>query len=76
MNEIKQKAESKRINLRYYDDGQHVGISLDETITARDVKDLLEVFESNENFVIQHYFNNLFIHNILYYLFIRFRNPF
>ena len=52
LNEIKQRAESNCINLRYYDDGEHVGISLDETVTSRDINDLLNIFESKENFVI------------------------
>jgi glycine dehydrogenase len=52
LEEIKNRAESKCINLRYYDDGLHLGISLDETITSRDINDLLDIFESKENFVI------------------------
>ncbi|OMJ30353.1 Glycine dehydrogenase (decarboxylating), mitochondrial [Smittium culicis] len=36
-------AESKGINLRLVDDG-HIGISLDETVTLNDIKDLASIF--------------------------------
>lgn len=42
--EIKSRAESKKINLRYFDDGS-VGISLDETIKTEDLEDLLWIFK-------------------------------
>jgi glycine dehydrogenase len=50
--QIKQKAESKKINLRYFADNQHVGISLDETIKSDDINDLLGIFNSKDTFVI------------------------
>ena len=37
-------AESQEINFRYFDDNQHVGISIDETVTAEDLEDILSVF--------------------------------
>ena len=37
-------AESKRINLRYFKDNAHVGISIDETTTEEDIEDLIRVF--------------------------------
>lgn len=45
---IKQRAEEKKINLRYYNDGS-VGISLDETVTENDLNDLLWIFGSSKN---------------------------
>lgn len=42
-NKIKAEAEKREINFRYFDDN-HVGISLDETTTAEDVKTILEIF--------------------------------
>ncbi len=39
---VRAAAESRRINLRAYDDG--VGIALDETVSARDVAELLSIF--------------------------------
>lgn len=41
---IKEKAEQNQINLRFYPDNQHIGISLDETTTISDLFNLLEVF--------------------------------
>lgn len=40
---IKQSAEAKEINLRYFDDGT-IGVALDETVKPNDLEDLLEVF--------------------------------
>lgn len=40
---IRDRATEKRINLRYFEDGT-VGVSLDETVTERDLDDLLWVF--------------------------------
>ncbi|MCK6616139.1 MAG: aminomethyl-transferring glycine dehydrogenase [Cyclobacteriaceae bacterium] len=40
---IRQEAEKREINLRYFDDN-HIGISLDETTTVEDVNQLLEIF--------------------------------
>lgn len=42
--EILQRCEAKKINLRIFDD-YFVGISLDETTTETDVEDLLEIFD-------------------------------
>lgn len=42
-NELKKKFEAASINLRYFGD-RYIGISLDETTTENDVKDLLEIF--------------------------------
>lgn len=41
---IKARAQEKKINLRYFDDGA-VGVALDETTTMEDVDDLLWVFD-------------------------------
>ncbi|XP_071444375.1 glycine dehydrogenase (decarboxylating), mitochondrial [Hetaerina americana] len=41
--EIQLRARQKEINLRYYTD-ERVGISLDETVTTKDIDDLLWVF--------------------------------
>jgi glycine dehydrogenase len=40
---IRKAAESKQINLRYFD-SQHIGISLDETTTPEDVNTILSLF--------------------------------
>ncbi len=40
------KAEELQINLRYYEDGGHVGISLDETTTDADIEQLLRLFSA------------------------------
>lgn len=45
--EIKSRAESKRINFRYYDDGT-IGVALDETVTVNDVDDILCIFGSKQ----------------------------
>ncbi|XP_037092209.1 glycine dehydrogenase (decarboxylating), mitochondrial-like [Pollicipes pollicipes] len=45
--EIRLRAMQKEINLRYYNDGC-VGLSLDETVEAHDIDDLLWVFESSK----------------------------
>lgn len=42
---IKARAESQKINLRYFPDGKHVGISLDETVTRDDLLNLVWIFE-------------------------------
>ncbi|KAG6446472.1 hypothetical protein O3G_MSEX004459 [Manduca sexta] len=41
---IKSRAQQKKINLRYFDDGA-VGVALDETTTMQDVEDLLWIFD-------------------------------
>ncbi|KAK2724230.1 hypothetical protein QYM36_000927 [Artemia franciscana] len=43
LDEVKNRAELKQINLRYFDNSQ-IGVSLDETVTEEDVNDLLWVF--------------------------------
>uniref|UniRef100_A0A1B0FFX4 Glycine cleavage system P protein n=2 Tax=Glossina morsitans morsitans TaxID=37546 RepID=A0A1B0FFX4_GLOMM len=44
VDEIKSRAESKRINFRYFPDGT-IGIALDETVGPRDIDDLLWIFK-------------------------------
>lgn len=44
LEEVKRRADSRKINLRYHDNGT-VGVSLDETVTLEDVGDLLWVFD-------------------------------
>ena len=41
--EVRARAESKEINLRYFEDGS-LGVTLDETVEDRDLQDLYEVF--------------------------------
>ncbi|KAI1278744.1 Glycine dehydrogenase (decarboxylating), mitochondrial [Halotydeus destructor] len=41
------RAESQSINLRYFPDGQHVGFSLDETVTDKDIDDLCWIFDAD-----------------------------
>ncbi|KAA0185519.1 Peptidylprolyl isomerase [Fasciolopsis buskii] len=41
---VRSRAVGKQINLRYFSDGESVGISLDETVTAQDMTDLFQVF--------------------------------
>ncbi|KAF6200337.1 hypothetical protein GE061_006640 [Apolygus lucorum] len=43
IDELQRRCEEKKINLRYFDDGD-VGVSLDETISFNDLSDLLWVF--------------------------------
>lgn len=50
INSIRSKALSKKINLRYYDDNQHIGIALDDTVTTSDINDLLEIFDCKDTF--------------------------
>ena len=47
-NKIKERANQKKINLRYFDDGEHVGLSLDETVTEGDLNDLKWIFEAEQ----------------------------
>ena len=42
--EIKARAEARKINLRYFKDST-IGISLDETVKTKDIEDLLWVFK-------------------------------
>lgn len=41
---IKVRAEEKKVNLRYFDEGA-VGVALDETTTMKDIEDLLWIFD-------------------------------
>lgn len=41
--DLRKKAEAKRVNLRYFEDGT-VGVALDETVNESDLKDLLGIF--------------------------------
>lgn len=43
LNEYKKKFESAEINVRYFD-GKYIGISLDETVTVKDVNKILKIF--------------------------------
>jgi glycine dehydrogenase len=45
---IKAAAEAKEINFRYIDD-KHVAISLDQTVEASDINDILEIFGAKAN---------------------------
>ncbi|MEO1763913.1 MAG: aminomethyl-transferring glycine dehydrogenase [Cyanobacteria bacterium J06629_18] len=47
--DILERCQTKKINLRIYDDNS-VGISLDETTTEADVEDLLEIFSLENKF--------------------------
>jgi glycine dehydrogenase len=44
---IRKHALNARINLRYFEDGS-VGIALDETVTAQDLADLIEIFGGSD----------------------------
>ncbi|MDH5602491.1 MAG: aminomethyl-transferring glycine dehydrogenase, partial [Cyclobacteriaceae bacterium] len=44
-NKLKEAAEERHMNFRYFTDG-HVGISLDETTSLADVEDILQAFRS------------------------------
>jgi len=44
MSEIRIRASEKKVNLRYFADGS-VGVSLDETVTQKDIADLLWIFQ-------------------------------
>ncbi|XP_019868372.2 glycine dehydrogenase (decarboxylating), mitochondrial [Aethina tumida] len=46
LDELKSRADEKKINLRYYDDGA-VGVSLDETVTFNDINDIFYIFGSS-----------------------------
>lgn len=46
--DVRKRAASKEINLRYFDDGS-VGISLDETVKRKDLDDLLWIFDCKKN---------------------------
>ncbi|BAZ08356.1 glycine dehydrogenase [Calothrix sp. NIES-4071] len=53
LEEILNRSEAKKINLRIYDDTA-VGISLDETTTEADLIDLLEIFASSPTLLPSH----------------------
>ncbi len=44
MNALRARAESRGINLRYFPDGEHVGVSVHERMTESDLSDLCSVF--------------------------------
>ena len=44
---VRSRAESQQINLRYFPDGKHVGVSLDETVTDQDMRDLCWIFDAD-----------------------------
>jgi glycine dehydrogenase len=44
MNALQARAESRGINLRYFPDGEHVGVSMHERMTDADLSDLCGVF--------------------------------
>lgn len=44
ISKLRMIAESQEINLRYFEDDLHIGISLDETVTAEELEDILRVF--------------------------------
>ncbi|MFT4567823.1 MAG: glycine dehydrogenase [Saprospiraceae bacterium] len=41
---IRKEAEKAEINFRYFEDGIHIGISIDETTTEQDIEDIINVF--------------------------------
>lgn len=43
---LRSAAEERAINLRYFEDGETIGLSLDETVQTDDLKDLVDVFAS------------------------------
>lgn len=47
---VKRAAEAHHINLRYYSDNVHIGVSLDETVSKKDMNDLLTIFQCNKNY--------------------------
>ncbi len=47
-NVIQQKAEKAQINFRYFEDGS-IGISLDETTTEKDLRDIVSIFSSGQS---------------------------
>lgn len=46
---VRTRAESQKINLRYFPDGKHVGISFDETVTDKDIRDLCWIFDADND---------------------------
>lgn len=48
VDEVRTRANEKKINLRYFDDNETVGVALDETTTVEDIDDLFYVFGSSQ----------------------------
>ncbi len=48
LSDLKKKFEAAKINLRYFDE-KYIGISLDETTTKKDVKEILNIFGGKES---------------------------
>lgn len=46
---IKKLATSHRVNFRYFEDGKHIGISLDETTSIQDVNTIIEILATAAN---------------------------
>jgi len=46
---VKKRAEEKQINLRFFEDGKNIGVSLDETIDENSLNDLLWVMGSDKS---------------------------
>ncbi len=44
---FREKAIAQQINLRYFQDDEHIGISIDETVTLTDLYDLINCFEND-----------------------------
>lgn len=42
--DFKVRCALQKINVRQFEDGQHVGISIDETVTNKDLSDILSLF--------------------------------
>jgi glycine dehydrogenase len=62
LSKIRERAEAKQINLRYFDDNIHVGISTDETINKNDINDLLNIFGSQKTY--DDYLININVENL------------
>ncbi len=43
ISKLKSMAEAASINFRYFEDGQHIGISLDETTSEKDIEDIIHL---------------------------------
>ncbi|XP_074595003.1 glycine dehydrogenase (decarboxylating), mitochondrial isoform X2 [Brevipalpus obovatus] len=41
---FKKRCEDRKVHLRFFEDGQHVGVSIDETVTDKDMNDLIWIF--------------------------------
>ena len=49
IDELRTTAEQEGVNLRYYEDNQHVGISVDETTTLQDIELILNIFSKHKD---------------------------